>query len=178
MRNILLALLFICGCSFFEKKKQIKFIKQEPQALEVGQTFQYVYVPEESSKIVIDATVYGTIVAIDEEAITVDIVGEVKTQFGSFPLKSTQVIPRELANLDTLVDLREKGTLQLPNALLTWIGVTPEGCDLVKVTNIKEADNIEIQVKFCAQTRNIPVLVAKAFGQIKITFVLVAGSLE
>lgn len=176
MRNILLAAVFFCvSCGLFEKKKEVKFIKEQARNLQVGETFEYAYVPQESSSVVLDASVIGTVTEITEEAVTLEIVGQVKTQFGTFPIKSKQIIPKEYVNLDTLVDLRETGILQFPNAKLTWLGVTPEGCDLIKVTDIQGANNIELEAKFCAQFRNVPVLVAKAFGTIKITFILLAG---
>ena len=176
MRNVALALMFLCvSCGFFDKKKEIKFLKEEARNLQVGETFEYAYVPQESSSVVLDASVIGKITEITEDAITLEIIGQVKTQFGAFPIKSTQVIPKEYVNLDTLVDLREKGSVQFPNAKLTWLGVTPEGCDLIKVTDIEGAGNIELEAKFCAQFRNVPILVAKAFGTIKITFILLAG---
>jgi hypothetical protein len=160
MRKLLI-LFLLTGCGFLTPKTKTEFLGQPTaKALEVGDKWRYVYVPERSSKAILDAEVTLTITEVSEWYIILDIVGEAKTKLGVLPIKSRQEIPKNILHLGTLALLRQGTRFILPGAVLEWLQLTPEGCDLIKAYSIKGADGVEIIGKLCAQTALVPELEA------------------
>jgi hypothetical protein len=160
MRNLLI-LLLLTGCGFFTPKTKTEFLGQPTaKPLEVGDKWRYVYVPERSSKAILNAEVVLTITEMTEWNIIVSIDGEAKTKLGAFPIHSKQEIPRDILNLSTLAMLRQGTRYILPGVVLEWLDLTPEACDRIKAYSIKGADGVEIIGKLCAQTAILPELEA------------------
>lgn len=156
MRKLLI-LLLLSGCGFFQSKTKTEILAAPAaKTLEVGDTWRYVYVPERSSRIILNAEVEAQVAAIDETSITVLVNGEAKTTLGNLPIRSTQVIPKDVLSFDTLELLRQHHGLILPNVVLEYVKLTREGCDYIKAYSITGADGLEVLAKVCAQTASIP----------------------
>jgi len=174
MRKLLI-LFLLTGCGFFTPKTKREFLAQPiSKPLEVGDRWRYVYVPERSSKAILDAEVTITVSEITDYKVGVDVVGQAKTKLGSFPINSKQEIPRDVLNLATLATLRQGTRLILPAVVLEWLELILEGCDRIKAYSIKGADAVEIIGKLCAQTALVPELEADIPDlDLQVTFYLV-----
>lgn len=150
------ALLFGCGNSI-----DVRFSNPEPKRFEVGESAFFVLDPGASSNLLKSGTLDMTIVSIDTVETSIKGTAKLQTIIGGKDFEVTQSLENELLNLDFLESLRSKKTHQAKNGLLTYVGLSKEGCDIIAVSNIRGSDGLTVTPVLCVSSSTIPQVTMK-----------------
>jgi hypothetical protein len=158
MLRLLAVLGLLVGCG---NDIDVRFVTPEPKHLEVGESASFVLDPSQSSSVIKSGTMVMTIDAITEEETVVRGVAHVQTIIGPKEFTMVNGIENELLTLEFLEKLRDEKTHQAKNALMTYSGLTREGCDIVALSNIKGSDNLTLIPTLCVSSRTMPQVAIK-----------------
>jgi len=166
MRKVFI-LLFLTACGqgtedseFIPIKigKDIVIVDPKPKTLDVGMRADYILDPKLSSDLVKSGSMKATITDIDEQFTYVYGKAIVQTVIGPKDFEMTNAIENELLTAQFMAELRGKKSHRASEFFVEYIELTPEGCDVVRLTQIKGMDDAVLEPTICIAARKIPIL--------------------
>lgn len=159
---VLLALLSGCG-------SEEVLIAPLPKKLTVGESAEFVLDSDQSSGVLRSGKLVLSVVSIDEVETNVSAKASLDTVFGQQNVEIAKPIENEILNEDFLVRFRNEKHYRAKRMTLDYVGLTGNGCDVIKVSEIDGQDGVTLEPTLCLAAQTIPTLVVK-IGEIKATF--------
>jgi hypothetical protein len=138
--------------------KDVVIVDPKPKTLEVGMRAKYVLDPKRSSDLVKSGYMNVEVTGKDEKFTYLKGNAVVQTVVGEKDFEMTNGIENEILTVQFMADLRTKKKHQATEFLVEYQELTPEGCDRVKLTNIKGMDDAVLEPAICIASRQVPEL--------------------
>lgn len=138
--------------------KEIVIVDPKPKTLEVGMRANYVLDPKLSSDLVKSGSMKAEITDVDLQFTHVYGKAIVQTVIGQKDFEMTNAIENELLTAQFMAELRGKKSHRASEFFVEYIELTPEGCDVVRLTQIKGIDDAVLEPTICIAARKIPIL--------------------
>jgi hypothetical protein len=106
------------------------------------------------------------VVARDEKFTTIGGGATVETVVGRKSFDMNRNIENDFLSAKFMAELRAKGAKQATEFYLNYVGLTPEGCDVLRLTKIKDMPDAVLEPTICIAARTMPMVkvVAKEGG--------------
>jgi len=136
--------------------KEIVILEPKPKMIEVGSRAHYVLDPAKSSNLVKSGYMDLEVVSRSDTFTQVGGGAEVQTVIGPKTFDLTRNIENELLTSEFMAELRGVKAHQAAEFLVSYVELTPNGCDVVRLTGIKDMDGTVIEPTICIAARTIP----------------------
>ena len=160
--------LIIAGCG----QVTVKLVEPKPKDILVGQRGHFVLDKQESSSAIRSGTLDVEVTSVDDMEVGLQGTAAVKTLIGPKEFNVASSLEAGILTREWLAQLRDVGTHQAKNALITYTGLSANACDIVKLSEIVGYPNLAIEPTVCLQNRTIPSIsvYVKESGQVFTAF--------
>ena len=150
----------------------VKLVEPRPKDILVGQKGHYVLDAQESSSAIRSGTLDVEVTSVSDLEVGLQGKAAVKTLIGPKDFNVVSSLESGILTREWLAQLRDVGTHQAKNALITYSGLSADACDIVKLSEIVGYPNLAIEPTVCLQTRTIPsvTVYVKESGQVFTAF--------
>jgi len=138
--------------------KDVVIVDPKPKTLEVGTKADYVLDPKLSSDLVKSGSMKAEITAKNDKFTSVYGKAVVQTVIGQKDFEMTNNIENEILSAQFMAELRGKKSHKASEFFVEYIELTPEGCDVVRLTQVKGMDGSILEPTICVAARKIPIL--------------------
>lgn len=134
----------------------VKLVEPKPKDILVGQKGHYVLDAQESSSAIRSGTLDVEVTSVDDMEVGLQGKAAIKTLIGPKEFNVASSLEAGILTREWLAQLRDVGTHQAKNALITYSGLSADACDIVKLSEIVGYPNVAIEPTICLQNRTIP----------------------
>ena len=160
-------ILISCG-----QQVTVRVVEPRPKDILVGQKGHFVLDAQESSSAIRSGTLDVEVTSVSDLEVGLEGRAAVKTLIGPKDFNVVSSLESGILTREWLAQLRDVGTHQAKNALITYTGLSANACDIVKLSEIVGYPNLAIEPTVCLQTRTIPsvAVYVKESGQVFTAF--------
>jgi len=161
MRQLsLIAMLFIsCG----SPKVREVLVREEPVRIRPGERTDYALDPNESSRVMSRGQLVIEVTEVTEDHVSLKGVAEVDTIVGKKTFEVVGELEQEILTPKWLGEFRRAGApYQARNALITYKGMTDEGCDIINLDKITGYQDLALEPTVCVAANTVPTVLVLA----------------
>lgn len=150
----------------------VRIVEPRPKDILVGQKGHFVLDAQESSSAIRSGTLDVEVKSVSDLEVGLEGKAAVKTLIGPKDFDVVSSLEAGILTREWLAQLRDVGTHQAKNALITYSGLSANACDIVKLSEIVGYPDLAIEPTVCLQTRTIPSIsvYVKESGQVFTAF--------
>lgn len=161
MRQLsLIAMLFIsCG----SPKVREVLVREEPKRITVGERADYVLDAAKSSRVISRGQLVMEVTEVTDDHVTLKGVAEVDTIIGKKTFEVVGDLEQEILTAEWLGGFRKAGApYQARNTLITYKGISDEGCDTVNLDRITGYPDLALEPTVCVAAKTVPTMLVLA----------------
>lgn len=155
MRQLGLIAIVLASCG--SPKVHEVLVKEEPKRLKVGETAHFVLDHDKSSSVIGSGVLDVTVTDMNVEYVTLTGKAVVQTIVGEKTFEVVGDLEQAILTPEWLGGFRKLGQqYQAKNALLTYQGISNEGCDTINLDKIKGYPDLSLEPTVCVAAQTVP----------------------
>jgi hypothetical protein len=161
MRQLAIIAMVLSSCG--SPKVREVLVREEPVRILPGERTDYVLDANESSRLISRGQLVIEVTEVTEDHVGLKGVAEVDTIVGKKTFEVTGELEQEILTPKWLGEFRRAGTpYQARNALITYRGMTDEGCDTINLDKITGYQDLAIEPTVCVAANTVPTVLVIA----------------
>lgn len=155
MRQVLAFALLFASCGS-PKVKEILVREEAPKKVRLGETAHFVLDTEASSKLIYSGIMDLSVVSETVDNLGIEGVAKVDTIVGPKTFNVASEVETSILSARFISELRTSKTYQARNAHIEYVSLTPEGCDKIRVSEIRNYPDLTLDPTLCLSSATIP----------------------
>lgn len=149
---VLLGLLMSCG----QPKVREVLVREKPKTLEVGESAHFILDTARSSNLLSSGTLDISVTTDNGDTLTFEGRARVQSVIGEKVYDVRGDVEKVALTPEYLKELRTSKGDELANTSVSYVGMTDEGCDTVKLSNIRGYPDLILEPTICLAARTVP----------------------
>lgn len=161
MRQLGLIAIILASCG--SPKVREVLVREEPVRILPGERTDYVLDANESSRVISKGQLVIEVTEVTADHVSLKGVAEVDTIVGKKTFEVVGELEQAILTPKWLGEFRRAGVLyQARNALITYKGMTDEGCDTVNLDKITGYPDLALEPTVCVAANTVPTVLVLA----------------
>jgi len=161
MRQLGLIAIILASCG--SPKVREVLVREEPVRIRPGERTDYALDPNESARVISSGTLTIEVTEVTEDHVSLKGVAEVATIIGKKTFEVVGELEQEILTPKWLGEFRRANApYQARNALITYKGMTDEGCDIVNLDKITGYPDLALEPTVCVAANTVPTVLVLA----------------
>ena len=155
MRQVLAFALLFASCGS-PKVREILVREEAPKKVKVGEKAHFVLDTEASSKLIYSGTMNLSVVSETGDSLGIEGVAKVDTIVGPKTFEVASEVETSILSARFMGELRTSKSYEARNAHIEYGALTPEGCDEIVVSSIRNYPDLTLRPTLCLSSATIP----------------------